>query len=93
DELSIGLVRRGGKVVSTMGAAEGEAVTAAGLIGTNLMANPVRDVVGPLAAAVADDVLRVHISSVLPLAEAAAGLATLAGGGAQGKIVITIPEG
>jgi NADPH2:quinone reductase len=85
-------VRKGGTVASTMNAADEAALNAAGLTGTKLMANPVQDVLAPLATQAADGRLRVEVATVLPLDQATDGLATLASGHAQGKIVITVTD-
>jgi D-arabinose 1-dehydrogenase-like Zn-dependent alcohol dehydrogenase len=74
DGLALSTVRKGGKVASTLGAATGEAMDAAGLTGTNVMAGT----------------LRVDVSTVLPLERAVDGLATIAAGLARGKIVIEV---
>jgi NADPH:quinone reductase-like Zn-dependent oxidoreductase len=92
DGLPLDAVRKGGKVASTMNAADEAALNAAGLTGTNLMANPVREVLAPLAAQAADGTLRVEVTTVLPLDQATDGLATLASGDARGKIVISVTD-
>jgi NADPH:quinone reductase-like Zn-dependent oxidoreductase len=56
------------------------------------MAAPTREVTGPLAEQVAAGSLKVQIDRVLPLEQAADGLATLAAGAAHGKIVVTIAD-
>jgi NADPH:quinone reductase-like Zn-dependent oxidoreductase len=90
DGLALSTVRKGGKVASTLGAATDEAMGAAGLTGTNVMAGPVTAVIAPLAEQVVAGTLRVDVSTVLPLERAVDGLATIAAGLARGKIVIEV---
>ncbi len=90
DDLSLTALRKGGKVASSLGAASDEALAADGLTGTNIMAMPTRDVISALADQVADGTLKVDVETILPLANAAAGLATLASGQARGKIVVQV---
>ena len=85
-------VRKGGRVSTTTGAPDEEALAAAGLTGTRVMAAPTREVTTPLAEQVAAGSLRVDIETVLPLEQATDGLATLASGAAHGKIVVTVAE-
>jgi NADPH:quinone reductase-like Zn-dependent oxidoreductase len=89
ETLPLDLVNKGGKVASTLGAADEETLTAAGLTGTNVMATPIREVIAPLAQQVADGTLTVDVTTTLPLGQATEGLNTLASGTARGKIVIT----
>jgi NADPH:quinone reductase-like Zn-dependent oxidoreductase len=90
DAVPLGAVRPGGKVATTTGAPDAEALAAAGLTGGGVMAGPVREVVGPLLEQAADGALRVDVTTVLPLDRALDGLATIAAGQARGKIVVTI---
>lgn len=91
DAAPLGVVRKGGKIASTLGAAADEqALAAVGLTGTSVMAAPVRAVVAELAEQAAGGTLKIDVTTVLPLEEAADGLAILAGGAARGKIVIEI---
>ncbi|MEU5939631.1 zinc-binding dehydrogenase [Micromonospora sp. NPDC047548] len=92
DGLPLSAVRRGGKVASTLGAADGDVLAAAGLTGSNIMAKPVREVVAPLIEQAANGTLAVSVSTVLPLDRAADGLAALAGGKAHGKIVVKVGD-
>ncbi|MCT9080300.1 NADP-dependent oxidoreductase [Streptomyces fulvoviolaceus] len=89
DSLPLDLLVKGGKVASTLGAADEQTLAALGLTGTNVMAAPTREVIAPLAQQVADGTLTVDVTTTLPLARAAEGLATLASGAARGKIVVT----
>ncbi|MBL7489620.1 NADP-dependent oxidoreductase [Frankia sp. AgB1.9] len=87
----LGAVRKGGKVASTLGAAADEqALAAAGLTGTSVMAAPLRAVVAELAERAAAGTLKVDVTTVLPLEQATDGLATLGAGAARGKIVVEI---
>src|SRR6266567_4143651 len=90
DDLPLTALRKGGTVASSLGAASDEALAADGLTGTNIMAMPTRDVIAALAGQVADGTLKVDVETILPLANAADGLATLASGEARGKIVVQV---
>jgi NADPH:quinone reductase-like Zn-dependent oxidoreductase len=92
DSLPLTAVRKGGKIASTLGAASEETLAAAGLTGSNIMASPVRDVTVPLAEQAAAGTLKVDVTTVLPLDQAADGLATIACAQARGKIVIKISD-
>jgi NADPH:quinone reductase len=92
DGLALTGVHPGGRVASSMGAANDEALTRAGLTGANINANPVRQVLAALAQQVAAGTLQVDVSTVLPLDQATEGLATIAVGKARGKIVIKIND-
>ncbi|HEV8568637.1 MAG TPA: zinc-binding dehydrogenase [Actinoplanes sp.] len=56
------------------------------------MGGPVREVTAPLAEQATAGTLTVDVSTVLPLEQAADGLATIANGKARGKIVIKISD-
>lgn len=90
DALPLSAVRKGGKVVSTLNAADDQALAAAGLTGANVNGRPVRELLAPLAEQAAAGTLKIGISDVLPLELAAEGLAAIATGNAHGKIVVTI---
>ncbi|WP_426565321.1 NADP-dependent oxidoreductase [Angustibacter sp. McL0619] len=92
DAVPLAAVRAGGRVATTTGAPDADALAAAGLSGTSVMAGPVREVVAPLAEQAAAGTLKVDISTVLPFEQAADGLATIASGAARGKIVVQIAE-
>jgi NADPH:quinone reductase-like Zn-dependent oxidoreductase len=92
DAAPLTAVRKGGKVASTTPAADEQALAAAGLTGSVVMAGPVREVTAPLAELVATGKLAVNVTTVLPLDQAADGLGTIAGGKAHGKIVVTIND-
>jgi NADPH:quinone reductase-like Zn-dependent oxidoreductase len=90
DDLPLSALRKGGKVASSLGAANDEALAAENLTGANIMALPLSAVLTALAAQVLDGTLRVDVGTILPLDRAADGLATLADGKARGKIVVQI---
>jgi len=92
DDLPLWALRKGGKVASSLGAASDEALAADGLSGTNIMAMPTSDVISALAAQVLDGTLTVDVETILPLASAADGLATIASGHARGKIVVQVGD-
>jgi NADPH-dependent curcumin reductase CurA len=88
--LPLSAVRDGGMIASTLGAADERKLADAGLSGANVMASPVREVVGPLADQAAAGTLTVDVARVLPFEQATDGLAVLAGGRARGKIVVRV---
>jgi NADPH:quinone reductase-like Zn-dependent oxidoreductase len=88
ETLPLDLVNKGGKVASTLGAADEETLAAAGLTGANVMATPVREVIVPLVQQVVDGTLVVDVTTTLPLGRATEGLDTIASGAARGKIVV-----
>ena len=92
DLLPLDAVRDGGTVASSVGAADPQVLAAAGLTGSNIMASPVREVVGRLADQAADGTLQILVASELPLERATEGLATIAEGRAHGKIVVTVDD-
>jgi NADPH:quinone reductase-like Zn-dependent oxidoreductase len=92
DGLPVDLIRKGGKVASTRQAADPQILDADGLTGINVNGGPVREVIAVLAEQVAAGTLKVDVNTVLPLEQAADGLATLASRTARGKIVIKIAD-
>jgi NADPH:quinone reductase-like Zn-dependent oxidoreductase len=92
DALPLAAVRKGGKVASTLGAADEQTLAAAGLTGRNIMAGPVREVIATLAEQAAAGTLKVDVTTVLPLDQALDGLATIANRQARGKIVVKIAD-
>jgi NADPH:quinone reductase-like Zn-dependent oxidoreductase len=90
DGLPLAAVRKGGAVASTLNAADEATLAGQGLSGSNIMAGPVREVIASLAEQVAAGNLVVDVTTVLPLDQAADGLATIAAGNARGKIVVTV---
>jgi NADPH:quinone reductase-like Zn-dependent oxidoreductase len=90
DDVPLAAVRAGGRVSTTTGAPDVDALTARGLTGSGVMASPTSEVTGPLVEQAAAGTLEVQVDTVLPFERAAEGLATLAAGQAHGKIVVTI---
>ena len=88
----IAAVRTGGKVAGVAGVPDEATLTAAGLTGTSIMATPTREILAPLAEQAAAGTLKVAVSDVLTLDQAADGLGRLATGGAGGKLVVTIAD-
>lgn len=86
----LGAVKTGGRVVSTTGHPDEATLATAGLAGSTIMANPVRDILGPLVEQAAAGTLAIDVTTTLPLEQAVEGLSTLASGTARGKIVITL---
>lgn len=83
-------VARGGRVVSTLGAADPDALAAHGLTGPEMIADAGRELIGRLADQVAAGRLSVEVTTVLSLDQAVDGLRTLASGNARGKIVVSL---
>ena len=88
--LPLAAVATGGVVASGLGAADGEALAAAGLAGGNVRANVTAALIARLAEQAAAGTLAVEVTSVLPLDRATDGLRQLATGEARGKIVVSI---
>ena len=91
-DVPLNAVRDGGTVSTTTGAPDDAAASAAGLTSTFVTARPVREVIAPLAEQAAAGTLKIDVTNVLPLEQAADGLATIAAGHAHGKIVVTIAD-
>ncbi|HEU4423631.1 MAG TPA: NADP-dependent oxidoreductase [Pilimelia sp.] len=92
DGLPLAAVKPGGKVASTLGAADEQALAAAELTGTNIFSMPTRDVIGRLAEQAAAGTLTIDVEQTLPFDQAAEGLATIAAGKARGKIVVRVED-
>lgn len=92
DSAPLDAVRKGGKVASTLGAADEQALAALGLTGTAVMAAPLTEIITELAEQAAAGTLKVDVTTVLPLDQATDGLATLYSGTARGKIVVEIGD-
>ncbi len=86
------LLEAGGRVASTIGAADIDVLAARKVTGTNIMATPVSEVVGPLLDQAANKSLTVDIGQLPTIAEALAGLQAVAAGQAKGKLVVRIAE-
>jgi NADPH:quinone reductase-like Zn-dependent oxidoreductase len=83
------LVRDGGAVSTTLGAADVEGLAARRVTATNIMGAPTPEKLTSLADQVAAGSLQIRIQRTFPLAEADAALATFMAG-TLGKIVLTI---
>jgi len=90
DQVSAAAVRRGGAIASTTAVPDDQTLAASDQTASQVMATPLRDVVAPLAQQVADRTLKVNISSVVPLSQAADALGSLAAGQGNGKIVVDV---
>ena len=90
EQVPAGAVRRGGKIASTTAVPDEQTLAAADLTGSQIMARPVREVVTPLVEQAVAGTLKVSVSSVVPLEQAAEALGTLAAGKANGKIVVNL---
>jgi NADPH:quinone reductase-like Zn-dependent oxidoreductase len=86
------VVRSGGHVASTLGAADPAVLAARNLNSTNVMASPIGELLNDLATKVASGALKVDVELVLPLEDAAKGLDVLAAGQARGKIVVKLED-
>jgi NADPH:quinone reductase-like Zn-dependent oxidoreductase len=84
-----GLVRDGGHIASSMGAADVEGLAARGIRATNLMGTPTPEKLAMLAAQVAAGTLRVEVQQTFPLADAPAAFAVFTAG-TRGKLVLTV---
>jgi NADPH:quinone reductase-like Zn-dependent oxidoreductase len=89
-QVPAGAVRSGGTIASTTALPDEQTLSAAGLTGISIMADPLREVVAPLAEQAANGSLKVSVSSVVPLDQATDALGALAAGKANGKIVVTL---
>jgi len=88
--MPLAAVRSGGRVASSMGAADEQALASAGVTGTNIMATPTGDLIAGLAEQVVTGRLTVDVETILPLEQAADGIATIGAGQARGKIVVRV---
>jgi len=85
------LVRDGGRIATTLGAADVEALAARKVRATNIMGSPTAEKLAKLADDVASGALRVDIQGTFPLDEAAEALAAF-GAGTLGKLVVVVVE-
>ena len=81
------LVKKGGRIASTLGAADVDALAARGIRATNVGAKPTPERLADLAEHVAEGSIQVEVQQAFPLADAAAAIAAF-GAGKRGKIVI-----
>jgi NADPH:quinone reductase-like Zn-dependent oxidoreductase len=83
------LVRDGGRIATTLGTADVEALAARDVRATNLMGAPTPEKLSSLAEQVADGTLRVEIQQTYPLADAAGAFAAFMAG-TRGKLVVIV---
>jgi NADPH:quinone reductase-like Zn-dependent oxidoreductase len=83
------VVRAGGRIATTMGAADVEALAARGTHATNVMAAPTPEKLADLASRVTSGTLRVEIQRTYGLDEAAAAFSGFTAG-TRGKLVMRI---
>ena len=83
------LVRAGGRIATTLGAADVEGLAARDVRATNIMGTPTPDKLRHLAEQVAAGTLRIEIQQTFALADAAQALAVFSAG-TRGKLVLTI---
>ena len=83
------LVRAGGRIATSLGVADVEALAANGLHGTNVRGDPTREKLADLAERVAAGTLRIEIQRTFRLDEAAAALSAFSGG-TRGKLVMLV---
>lgn len=88
--LPLWAVAPGGRVASTLSAADDEALAAFGLVGRDVVADVSRELIAGLAEQVAAGELSVDVTTVLSLEQATDGLRTIATGNARGKIVVSL---
>jgi NADPH:quinone reductase len=81
------LVRRGGRIATTLGAADVDALARQGVQATNVMGEPTPDKLATLAEAAAGGSLRVVIQRTYPLEQANEALQAFSGG-TLGKLVL-----
>lgn len=83
------LVRDGGRIATTLGTADVEALAARDVRATNLMGTPTPEKLSALAEQAAAGTLRVEIQETYPLAEAPRAFAAFMAG-TRGKLVVTV---
>jgi len=83
------LVRDGGRIATTLGTADVEALAARDVRATNLMGTPTPEKLSALAEQVAEGTLRVEIQQTYPPAEAPLAFAAFMAG-TRGKLVLTV---
>jgi NADPH2:quinone reductase len=83
------LVRDGGRIATSMGAADVEAYAGRDVRATNVMGSPTDAKLADLAEQVAAGTLKVEIQRTFPLDEAAGAIAAFAGG-TRGKVVVQV---
>jgi NADPH:quinone reductase-like Zn-dependent oxidoreductase len=83
------LVRDGGRIATTLGAADVPALAERGVRATNVQGTPTPEKLTDLAAQAASGKLRVPVQRTFPFADAPAALAAFSAG-TRGKLVLTI---
>jgi NADPH:quinone reductase-like Zn-dependent oxidoreductase len=83
------LVGAGGRIATTLGAADVEGLAARGVRATNIMGTPTPDKLRQLAEQVAAGTLRIEIQQTFALADAARAF-EIFGAGTRGKLVLTV---
>src|SRR5438128_4614588 len=86
------LVRDGGRVASSLGAADADGLAGRNITATNVMASTDATVIARLAELVADGELKPVVDAVLPLDETPAAITRFTAG-KRGKIVISLADG
>lgn len=86
----LALVKKGGRVASLLNALTDESLAAAGITGTNVWAAPTQQLIEQLLEQVITGALRIDVTQEVPLERAGDALAQIGGGGARGKLVVTI---
>jgi NADPH:quinone reductase-like Zn-dependent oxidoreductase len=84
-----GLVRGGGRIATTLGAADVGALADRGVRATNIMGAPTPEKLASLATLVGTGTLRIAIQGTFPLAEASAALRVFQAG-TRGKLVLVV---
>jgi NADPH:quinone reductase-like Zn-dependent oxidoreductase len=84
-----GLVRRGGRASTTLGAADVPALAERGVTATNVMGSPTSEKLASLAEQAAAGTLQVPIQQTFPLADAPSAIEAFSAG-TRGKLVLAI---
>jgi len=80
------LVRDGGRIATTLGTADVEALAARGIRATNVMATPTAEKLAEVAEHVAEGSVRVEVQETFPLEKAGGAIAAFSAG-ALGKLI------
>lgn len=84
-----GLVRDGGRIATTLGAADVEALAARGIRATNVMGAPTAEKLADIVEHVAEGSVHVEVQETFPLERAGEAIAAFAAG-TVGKLVLTV---
>lgn len=82
-----GLVKEGGRIATTLGTADADALAARGVRATNIMATPTPEKIADLAQQLAKGSLRIEVQQTFPLTDADSALSAFAAG-TRGKLVL-----